>query len=388
MTFEDYFSPINILKYTDVNTIGAHLQVSSYVKEGSFPDWENCKIALIGVEEDRNSLNNQGCAQAPDAIRQFLYQLYPGNYSMQIADLGNIKRGHASEDTYFAVAHIVSELIKKKVIPIIIGGGQDITFANYKAYELLNQTINLVAIDSHLDLGEADTGLDSRSYLSKIILRQPNYLFNYSNIGYQTYFSNPNTTDLMSKLFFDVCRLGEARMKIEDTEPVIRNADMISFDISSVKQTDAPGNANAGPNGFYGEEACQLMRYAGMSDKITSLGLYEYNPQYDIRNQTAHLIAQMIWCFIDGYYNRKGDAPLLDTSGFTKYHVSLKDHKHEIVFYKSNKTDRWWMDIPYPQDKRLKYERHHLVPCTYSDYLTACNEEMPDRWWQTFQKLC
>ncbi|MFN8133913.1 MAG: hypothetical protein U0Z17_01300 [Bacteroidales bacterium] len=33
-----------------------------------------------------------------------------------------------------------------------------------------------------------------------------------------------------------------------------------------------PGNANAIPNGFYGEEACQLMRYAGMSDKISSIG--------------------------------------------------------------------------------------------------------------------
>jgi hypothetical protein len=191
----------------------------------------------------------------------------------------------------------------------------------------------------------------------------------------------------MEKLHFDAHRLGQVRKRIEDVEPIVRNADVLSFDVSAIRQSDAPGNGNASPNGFYGEEACQITRYAGMSDKLSSIGFYEINPAFDVSRQTVHLVAQMIWYFIDGFYNRKKDYPIVDKSEYTKYRVSITNHEHEIVFYKSNKSDRWWMDVPYPVNHQIKFERHHMVPCSYSDYETACQDEMPDKWWQTYQKL-
>ena len=385
MEFTDYLSFLDIPLAFEKGSLGESIKFNH--AETGFPDIEKINIAIIGVEEDRHAVNNIGCADGPDIIRHHLYKLFPGNYSVKIADIGNIKKGHTIDDTYFALSQVVAELIKRKITPLIIGGSQDLTYANYKAYELLGQTVNMVAIDSMFDLGDAGSLLDSKTFLGKIILQQPNFLFNYSNIGYQTYFADQRSINLISKLFFDAYRLGEVRSKIEEAEPVIRHADMISFDISAVKYSDAPGSGNASPNGFYSEEACQLARYAGLNDKLTSVGFYEYNPKYDKNEQTAQLLAQMIWCFLDGFYNRKNDQPLYENNGFTKYRVSLKSNKYEILFYKSNKSDRWWMDVPYPSDKRIKYERHHLVPCSYNDYVTACNEEMPDRWWQTFQKL-
>ncbi|MFM7727114.1 MAG: arginase, partial [Flavobacteriales bacterium] len=146
------------------------------------------------------------------------------------------------------------------------------------------------------------------------------------------------------------------------------------------------GNGNASPNGFYGEEACQIVRYAGMSDKLTSFGIFESNPAMDIRSQTCVLAAQMLWYFLEGYYNRKRDVPLKSKTGFLKYRVSMKQAEQEIVFYKSEKSERWWMEVPVPNGK-VRYERHHLVPCSYRDYETACRDEMPERWWQAFQKL-
>jgi len=249
------------------------------------------------------------------------------------------------------------------------------------------QTINFVAIDSVFDIGDGEKELNSQSYLSKIILHKPNILFNYSNVGYQTYFVEQNSIELMNKLYFDAHRLGQVRADIESVEPIVRNADVVSFDVSCIRQSDAPANRNASPNGFYGEEACQIARYAGLSDKLTSIGFYEMNPAFDENKQTAQLVSQIIWYFIDGYYNRKQDYPIVDKSEYTKYRVSIKDHDHEIVFYKSNKSDRWWMDVPYPVNHKIKYERHHMVPCSYTDYQTACSDEMPDRWWQTYQKL-
>jgi hypothetical protein len=190
----------------------------------------------------------------------------------------------------------------------------------------------------------------------------------------------------MDKLFFDVHRLGELTKQIQVVEPIIRNASMVSFDMGAIRSSDAVANANATPNGFYGEEACQICRYAGFNDKLTSIGFYEFNPAYDHNGQTAILLSQMIWYFIDGFYNRKKDFPLHPRSQYLIYKTSLKHNDHELVFVKSKKSDRWWMQVPYPNNGS-KNERSHLVPCRYDDYNLAVSGEMPDLWWRTYQKL-
>jgi formiminoglutamase len=384
-----FFKPIDVNEFLNETTFHEN-QLGSLITqhtEGNFPELNDINIALIGVCEDRNSVNNTGCNMAPNEVRSFLYKLYAGTFSPKIVDLGNIMPGKTVNDTYFALRECVEVLVKQNIIPIIIGGSQDITYAQFLGYKNLEQTINMVAVDSVFDLGNPDDDITNNSYLGKIILHQPNYLFNYSNIGYQTYLVEPNSVDMMGKLYFDSYRLGQFRNKIEEIEPIIRQADALTFDITAIKNSDAPANPNASPNGFYSEDACQMMRYAGMSDKLSSLGIYEINPTFDISGKTSHLAAQMIWCFLDGYYNRKNDIPSKYNTDYVKFHVILQDEKYEINFYKSKKTDRWWMEIPYPPQKGLKFERHTIIPCSYKDYELAVNNEIPDRWWQTYQKL-
>jgi hypothetical protein len=217
-------------------------------------------------------------------------------------------------------------------------------------------------------------------------MHQPNLLFNFSNIGYQTYFVGDEAVQTMDNLLFDTYRVGQVRAALEDAEPIVRNADILTFDISAVRQTDAPANRNTSPNGFYGDEACQVTRYAGLSDKLSCAGFYEFNPSLDRDGQTAHLLAQMIWYFLEGFYNRKKDIPLKSKTGFVKYRVQVKNTDHEILFYKSKKSDRWWMEVPYP-DNKIKFYRHHIIPCSYKDYQMACNEDIPERWWQAFKKF-
>ena len=391
MDLSAFFEPIDLDEFpfggetTGQARLGNIIHVHT-VADG-MPDYTSCNIALIGVTDDRKAIDNAGCGLAPDTIRKFLYKLNIGPYPVKMADLGNIKNGFTVTDTYFALSSAIAEMIENNVIPVIIGGSQDMTFANYQAYQSLGQIINIVAVDPMFDLGKSEEELNAQSYLSSIILHQPNYLFNYANIGYQTYFIDQDALRLMKNLFFDTFRLGIVRETIEDVEPIVRNADMLTFDVSAIRKSDAPGNGNATPNGFYGEEACQIVRYAGLSDKLTSIGFYEVNPSYDKTGQTAHLVAQMIWYFIDGYYNRARDFPFRNEEDYLKYRVSIRDHKEEIVFYKSKKTDRWWMEIPLPAEQRIKYERHYLVPCSYKDYQIACENDIPDRWWMVYQKL-
>jgi len=384
-----YFEPIDTSKIErDKDYMPTQLGsvIDIHTEEGEFPDLEKIDLAIIGVKEERNAVNNEGCAEAPDAVRNKLYQLFQRGETA-IADLGNIIGGNTVEDTYFALSAAVAALVDNNIVPIIIGGSQDLTYANYTAYESLEQTINMVVVGPTFDLGVAGQELNAQNYLSKIILHQPNYLYNYSNIGYQSYFVDVHALELMRKLFFDAYRLGVVQNDIKEVEPIVRNADLLSFDIGAIRQSDAPGNQNASPNGFYGEEACQITRYAGLSDKLTSIGFYEINPTYDNFGQTAHLVAQMIWYFVDGFCNRKKDYPVGDKSKYTKYRVAIQDGKHEIVFYKSKKSDRWWMSIPYPENEEIKLDRHLLAPCSYADYEKACEDDIPDRWLLAFQKL-
>lgn len=391
MEISQFFETIDLpsLQYPDEGSAIIRMGdiIQGFKQSNQFPEYSSADIAIIGVPEERNAFNNEGCALAPDNVREQLYKLFPGSFKPKIVDLGNIKRGYSISDTYFAVSTVMAELLENDVIPLILGGSQDITFATYQAYQNLGQIINIVAIDSRFDIGKNETDLDSRSYLSSIILHQPNFLFNYTNIGYQTYFIDQEALTLMKNLMFDTHRLGVVRQNLENVEPLIRNADLLSFDISAIRASDAPGNGNASPNGLNGEEACLFTRYAGLSDKLTSIGFYELNPKHDRGEQTAQLVAQMIWYFIDGFYNRFSDFPFKNEDDYAKYRVTIKDHKEELVFYKSKKSDRWWMEIPLKSENKVKFQRHYLVPCSYNDYQVACNNDIPDRWWMVYQKL-
>jgi formiminoglutamase len=382
----DFLTPIK-------DTIIAHLVLQSaqslgrnigvHTTQNGFPDLENVQIAVFGVLEDRNAEDNLGCGENIQAIRKHLYQLFPGNWHTTIADLGNIEKGNTVEDTYFAVSTLTTYLLKNNIIPVIIGGSQDITYANYRAYDSLEQTVNIVSVDSKFDIGSVEDELNSRSYLSKIVMDQPNNLFNFSNIGYQTYYNSQEELDLLKSLFFDAFRLGEVK-DLTKVEPIMRDADVVSIDIGAIRQSEAPANNNCSPNGFYGEEMCAISRYAGISDKVTSFGVYEYNPRYDTNNQTAHLIAQVIWYFIEGVNFRAKDYPFSTKESYQKF-IVLVENDDPINFYKSDKSGRWWMEINILTNN--KYKRHALIPCTYQDYLEATEQKIPERWYKALRKL-
>jgi len=351
-----------------------------------FPELEGISIALLGIPDYRGSVIEKNFRSGTAQIREKIYKLKKHYGNAGIADLGDLMPGNTLEDTYFALAEIVQELLRMKIIPVVIGGSQDLTIAQYNAYRNIDQVINIVSIDSRFDLGFPEDPSGNHTWLGKIVLQQPNYLFNFSNLGYQSYFVGPVGIDLMAKLYFDAYRVGEVRQNIAEMEPVIRGADLLSFDLSSIRQSDAPGACNPSPNGFSGEEACQAMMYAGMNDRLTGLGIYEYDESADRQGQTAHLVAQMIWYFIEGFNNRRNDLPKADNAGFMQYRVFLDSLRQDLVFLKNKTTGRWWIEVPV-EGKNNRFSRHHFMPCSQRDYQQACDNEMPERYWQALQKL-
>lgn len=377
---QDFLQPLEVNLYKG-KTPWDKFQLGSqiYLNQNNDFDINDYNIALFSVKEDRGSTVNPGCAAAEKDIRKALYELYPHFEMPRIIDLGNIIQGNTLKDTQIAVKTVVSELIDKQIVPIIIGGGHDLTYGQYLAYEDRIEKINLLCVDERIDIREGDE-IDSTSFLIHILLQEPNHLFRFSHIGHQLFYNDPKKTDLLETMNFDVLRLGEVKDDITATEPLFRDADMVSLDISSIQSSFAPGNAVTSPNGFNGEEICKLCRFAGYSNKVTSFGIYETNPIFDSNYQTAKQVSQMIWYFIEGYTKRKNDNPTENSNNHIKYMVSLTDVDETLVFWKSKTTNRWWLEMEHDGKKRL-------VPCNYSDYQNALQDELPDRWIKVYNRL-
>jgi arginase family enzyme len=341
-------------------------------------------IAFVGIMEDRGRNPESEGDLSPDLIRSRLFRLFVHPEMPLMVDLGNILPGFELKDTHFALSSVLAFMLKKGWTIIMLGGSHDLTYGAYLAFEQLEQMVNLASVDSMIDLGENPSDPPSKSFISGIILHQPNYLFNLSQIAYQSFLVDPDVLKLMEKLFFDAYRLGEVRGRVESVEPVLRSADI---DFKAIKSAEVPGVPGCSPNGLAADEICQLSKYAGASDKVSVFGIFDALYLNSENDTSVMLAAQMIWSFIEGFNLRWGEIPSEQSPDFLKYRVSLLNSSHEIIFFKSQKTDRWWMQVPYPPDKRARYERHHLVACSYQDYLYATSQGMPDRWWQTFQKL-
>jgi formiminoglutamase len=346
------------------------------IHQDKFPNIKGLQIALIGLTEKRGMIHHESIERASLEIREKLYALKIGPEILKIADLGDLKNGSTLEETYHNIKTVGEFLMKNQILPVFFGGTHDLDMGQYLAYQGLEKMISMVTIDAKVDMEEE--GLPHETHSQDIILHQPNYLFNYTHLAYQSFLTDHQLINVLEKLYFDHLRLGSVKENIHETEPYIRNADLLSFDINALQSSDAPGAADAQVFGLTGEQACQLCKFAGLNEKLSSFGIYGYQPYFDDnRNKTASIIATMIWYFIEGFYGRK-DTLSFKSSDYLKYNVSLDTQPSSLIFYKSKQSEKWWMEIP--QNEGGKYERFSIIPCSYQDYLLAQSGEVPERW--------
>ena len=334
--------------------------------EGQLPDISTADIVLVGVGETRGNGLRESTVYAPDCIRKELYQLNYWHKDISIADIGNIKTGASLADSYAAIKTVLAELLRMNKTVVLMGGSHDITLAQYFAYKELGKVVEATCIDATIDL-RGESPIRSDNFLMEMLTSEPNMVKHYNHIGFQSYFVHPRMLETMDKLRFDCFRVGTAKENMEEMEPVLRNTHLLSFDINAIKNSDAPASRQS-PNGFTGEEACMLTRFAGMSNNLSSFGIYGYQPEEDINDLTAKQIAQMLWYFIDGKNRAKAEPDIEDRNSFNEYHCTFTEV--ETVFLQSKKSNRWWMQLP----------NKKFIACSYTDYLHASQNEIPERW--------
>ncbi|MBD8488452.1 formimidoylglutamase [Echinicola sp. CAU 1574] len=382
MDFNIFFDPVPesiTQKNYAHNTFFKHINYHGEL----FPDLQGVQIAIIGLEESRGMEENETVDQAAHEVRRKLYKLKKGQSHYKIVDLGNLRNGMDLKETYLRIQMVGEELMRQQILPIYIGGSHDLDFGQYLSYEGMKKLVSMLTVDAKVDMEDEGTPYEVHS--QDIILHQPNFLFNYTQLAYQSFLTDHDLVNVMEKLYFDHVRLGQLRDNFKEIEPLIRNADLLSFDVCSIQSADAPGAADAQPFGLTAEEACQICWFAGMNEKLSSVGLYGYQPFFDDqRFKTASVMATMVWYFIEGFYHRK-DSLSFKSNDYTKYTVSLDSKPSTIIFYKSKLSGKWWMEVP--QGSREKFERDTIIPCSYQDYQTAQRGEIPERWINAQLKL-
>ncbi len=386
INLKDYFDPVSIESHDFENisgNTGFPHSISVHTENINLRDVSKFRIAMFGVPEGRNA-HGEGSAKGPDRIRTELYRLARIPGKSKIIDLGNMKQGVTFNDTIAGLTDILSFLIGANIFPVIIGGSSALAVSIDRALSEKKIKYTLAAVDPRIDYLNEKRDPDSFNYLNTILHNHKSFFYHYINIGYQTYLNDQQVVNRFLKRKSELVRIGDVRKAIYLTEPLLRDSDAAIFDISAVRQSDAPGTTSPSPNGFYGEEICLLSRYAGISDNLKIFGLFDVNPDFDIRNQTSGLAAQIIWFFLEGFSQKQYETPALgagNSGRFIKYHVRVTDLDDDLIFVKSNLTDRWWMELP-AEDDKFSY-----IACSHEDYLKANRNEVPERWVRGIERM-
>lgn len=355
----NYFDPIKLNEqdFGLEGSVGKEIRIN----KGQDIDLNQFQIALIGLGETANN------------VRKAFYRLSDNLGKVRIVDLGNFKSTNSATNNGEGLKQIIQDLHEEAIIPIIIGETEDLSYYQFSAYENDNALCEIVRVEPRVRL-------DENSTLRKIILHQPNFLFNVCSLGVQLHYISNTVETYMNEMCFDVMRLGQFRDAPYECEPFLRSADIFSFDLRAIQSSEIE-YSHIKPNGLNAAEACRIARYAGISNQTSSA--YFYGISFEEEDSIgAELYAQLIWYFIQGFGSRRYDDPEGDLSNFTIYNAALMEGKYHLKFLKSHFSERWWLLLDDENNLNKKF-----ISCSYSDYVKASRDELPDRWWKAYQKL-
>lgn len=373
----DFLEPLNLSAISNDEGYQPH-QIGSYIRayEFSFPDISAADLIIMSCGDYRGDgipYTDKAALDFAFEIRHSLYSLFFWHKDLMIADIGMVKKGATLQDTHAAIKAITYELLHAGKRVLLLGGGHDLMMAQYEAYAAHGKIIEATNIDAFINM-DKESRLLTENFLLDMFTGEPNFLKHYNHIGFQSYFVHPGMLETIDKLRFDCYRVGRVKESIDEMEPVIRLSNLVGFDISAIQHSHAPCNL-ATPNGFNGEEACQLMRYAGMSHLANAIGIYGYHAEKDMHELTAKQISQMIWYLIDGIYKGRQEAAWGDQQAYTEYRLVFADI--ETIFWQSRLTERWWMQLP----------DGNTLACSRLDYLAASKNQIPERWMRAVERI-
>jgi hypothetical protein len=374
MDFSLYFDEPDLpnLRYPFVEKKQAfQVSVNSAFSEES-KDLSETGLMIVGFQEQELSVADQ--------IRRELYAL--ADVSQEIFDVGNLKQFENLEGRIYALEELLQWASDKQLVPIFLNIPPELEYTVAKFY-FDGDVGNYVTLDSVLGFREETTGLTHDRCLENLIAQPGNSLgYHYVQLGHQDYLTSSATRTKITNSFAELVRLGLVRSRLQEMEPYLRHADLFSVDVSVLKNSECPAQQEIMPNGLYGEEFCQLMYYGGNSINLKAVMIRGLK-QGACDSLSARQLAQSIWLLVQAFISRIKEHPTIKDPLFKRFTVTIEKSTHTLRFYKSDRTNRWWFEFP----SNNKDEQSAFVACTYTDYLQATENQIPERWLKWTERL-
>ena len=365
--FFEYFKPvdkklIDLVENLNPNQVGNNIKINGRDDLSSILSSD---LVIFSISDFRLDTTDKKSFNADKDFRKKFYSLFYSDWSLNLFDLGNLINGNLVSDTQFALKSIIEFCIKNQIFVISLGGPQYFTLDLYSSLKKNLSKINLVAINNKLEFSNEN----NESYLSKIIMDENNKLNHFSNIGFQKHLNSLDEIDLIKKMKFESLSLGKIKSDLNEAEPILRDSNLISFNVKSIKSGDI-NNAHQYPNGLTSYEFCSLSRFSGASLKSNVISYFE-NWDFSILNS---LLAEAIWYVIDGFSARIDETPDSDNDNFTYYFIEVDNYKFK--FYHSLLSDRWWVEFLNDDVVSIK---KNIISCSYNDYYNCKNSIISER---------
>ena len=365
---------LSLRTISDSQTLGYVIKIHS--EKAGIPSFKNARIAIAGVLETRSIGQPHQRKQNLNGIRKVLYSLYIGNWNNDIIDLGDIPIGEKEEDSYKVLHDIAKEMYQRNILLIAFGGSQENILGLCSVFNEFEVYHNLTSIDYKFDFGGDGSLISPDSYMSKLIANRPNFMTNFCNLGYQSYMVAQDEIDLMERLYFESIRLGTLSSNLKVVEPLMRDSDIVSMDMTAVKSNELQAGLTQ-VNGFTAQQFCALARYVGISDRVRFVGLCNIPES----SASSNLTAQAMWYIIEGMHYRVNEYPFSTKENSVRYVVSCDDQ--DLIFYQSSLSKRWWLEV---QPEQVSNLESVLISCSEEDFYIAEKGTVPERWWKAIRR--
>ena len=380
MDVKQYFNPVNFSLFQKKNAANWKYSfgqsIDKLTQNLTESNLQKVDAVMFGVP-CFNGVWNESKIKPTNKIREELYGLAHLSENLNIVDFGDLKPSLSTKGTYLAIRDLVEFFSELNIVTLILGGSSDLCTGICEA--LKNERFfTLSSINSQLDVKKGQESLNSSNYLTHIFKKTPN-IFQFNLLGYQRHLIAPELF-LKTKVFGNHLSLGEIHADIKKAEPVLRNTNVLAFDMKSVKYSEIAGSAYKNPNGLQSDEICQLALYAGMSSKLKVFGLFENETKKDSIGVTSKLISQIVWYFFEGLTFRKNDKGVADEKILT-YKVEIDGIEKPLNFLFCENSGRWWFEIQSIDNEK------HIIACSETEYHKALNNEIPDLWLSYVQRI-
>jgi len=368
----DFFSPVEVNK-SDFNSSSLGGFVDIHTKS-NWPDWETKDLILLDISSNPKHLYNEN-ETSITKIREAFYTLFPGNWNINIADLGSLSLGENWQENKHLIEEVISFLLINKKDIIILGDSHSYTYPISKAISKIDEIVNCSIIDAKIDLDLENEitfeNSENNNFISSILRDETLHLNDFHLLGCQTYYHPQSYFHFLKNMYVDCYKLGEIKGNINKIEPELRTSHFTSIDLNAIENTYMPLQKHISPNGFNGLEICKLTRLSGLGQKNKIIGIFDYEIENTGKKVGERLIAQMIWYYIEGKNESLLLKNILDKEEMIIFHIP--NNLIKMKFYKQPETELWWVEI---NDLDIEGQ---IFPCSYEDYQEAIKNKISSR---------